>query len=83
MAIAMIGLIIVQTFWIKNSIKIKEQQFDQQVNQTLRNIVRTIQRKEVISNLSEKLNGSELGAHVYTSGIYSFDTVSKIKDAPM
>ncbi|MBN2518949.1 MAG: hypothetical protein JXB17_00465, partial [Bacteroidales bacterium] len=52
----MITLIIVQTYWIKNVIDIKEQQFIQIVNQTLNKIINKIEEQETIIFISDYLD---------------------------
>ncbi|MFW5820282.1 MAG: sensor histidine kinase [Bacteroidota bacterium] len=46
MAVVMIGLIIVQTYWINNAIQIKEKQFSQLVVKTMSNISHRIEQEE-------------------------------------
>lgn len=46
MAFVMIGLIIVQTYWINNAIKIKEKQFSQLVARTMSTISQQIEQEE-------------------------------------
>ncbi len=46
MAIVMTGLIIVQTYWIKNAVEIKEKQFSQLVVRTLSGIAHQIENEE-------------------------------------
>src|SRR5438105_4732749 len=46
MSIALIGIISLQVYWITHDIRLKEQQFDQTVNQTMNAIVDKIETRE-------------------------------------
>ncbi len=54
MSISLIGIIIVQLFWIKNAIKEKEELFDRAVNEALRSTVERLETKEALNQLNEK-----------------------------
>ncbi len=45
MSISLIGIIVVQLYWINNAIEIEEQKFDTNVNSALNNAVEKIQKK--------------------------------------
>ncbi len=47
LAVTMLGLVTVQVFWIQNSVVIKEEQFEQNVNKVLERVVDELERKEV------------------------------------
>ncbi len=55
MAISLVGIIIVQFFWIKNAIEIKEKQFDRTVNDALTEIVKKFDKDKNIFYVKEKL----------------------------
>ena len=44
-----IGLILVQTLWIKNSLKIKEEELSDQLNETIRQVIQDIQQSEILT----------------------------------
>ena len=48
LSITLVGLIIVQTYWIQNAIKIKEDQFNHNVSTALDNIIREIENREMV-----------------------------------
>ena len=48
LSVTLVGLIIVQTYWIKNAIKIKEEQFMQNVSNSIDNIVKEIENREIV-----------------------------------
>ena len=55
MALAMIGLIIVQTYWINNAISVKENQFSQLINRVLYNVVAELQKQETVYHIIEEM----------------------------
>ena len=54
MSISLIGIILVQLFWIRNAIDVKEKQFDQNVNEALSNIVGKLETGEALDYISDK-----------------------------
>ncbi|MEA3318356.1 MAG: HAMP domain-containing sensor histidine kinase [Bacteroidota bacterium] len=54
LSITLIGLILLQIFWIKNAIKIKEQQFDQIVGKSIVDIIDEVDKKELIYQVSNE-----------------------------
>jgi signal transduction histidine kinase len=55
MSIALIGLISLQLYWILHDIRLKEQQFDQAVNQAMNSIVDRIETNEALTMLHGKV----------------------------
>ena len=55
MAIGMTALILVQTYWINNAIKIKERQFTQIVNNTLDNLTFEIEKRETVLHIFNQI----------------------------
>jgi signal transduction histidine kinase len=55
MSIALVGIISLQLYWILHDIRIKEQQFDQSVNQAMNAIVDRIETKEAINILQDRV----------------------------
>jgi hypothetical protein len=53
MALAMVGLIIVQTYWINNAYQLKEKQFSQVVNQSLFHTVHELQEREAVWHIMD------------------------------
>jgi two-component system, OmpR family, phosphate regulon sensor histidine kinase PhoR len=56
MAVVMIGLILVQTYWINNALKIKDEQFGQAVSSVIYDISREMERRETASNIIDEFN---------------------------
>ncbi|HEC44995.1 MAG TPA: HAMP domain-containing histidine kinase [Bacteroides sp.] len=54
MALAMICLILVQTYWINNAYRLKERQFSQVVNQVLYTTVQDIQEREAMWHIMDE-----------------------------
>ncbi|MDR0713315.1 MAG: HAMP domain-containing histidine kinase [Bacteroidales bacterium] len=52
-AIALSGLIVVQTYWIRHAYTIKEQQFEQLVNTTINRVTEDVQSYEVVQVIHE------------------------------
>ena len=52
----LVGLIILQFFWIKDALEVKERQFTQQVNSSLTNIVKSLQQEETVYHLVNELD---------------------------
>ncbi|PCH93989.1 MAG: hypothetical protein COB85_06160 [Bacteroidetes bacterium] len=48
-SLALVGLILIQMYWIKHAISLKEQQFDQGVAEALSNVVRGLERQEALT----------------------------------
>ncbi len=56
MGAVMIGLIMVQAYWINNALFIKEQQFNQLVSRSMNDISREIERQEAAFRLMDEFN---------------------------
>jgi signal transduction histidine kinase len=54
MALAMIALIAVQTYWISNAYRLKEKHFSQLVNRALSNVVHEIQEREAVWHIIDE-----------------------------
>ena len=80
MGFAMVGLIIVQTYWIKNAFQVKEKQFDQLIRKSMSEVSWELQRQETYNYL---MNGTDSDVFdTLFSGApdsYSFDTVFNYK----
>jgi len=54
MSISLIGIILVQLFWIRNAIDVNEKQFDQSVNKALSNIVSKLETGDALDYFSDQ-----------------------------
>ncbi len=74
MLIALVGIIVVQLFWIKNAVEVRKEQFDNRVNKALEFLVQQVEQNE-----SERFIKSKIDAVVTDSVgnifISSSDTV--------
>jgi two-component system, OmpR family, phosphate regulon sensor histidine kinase PhoR len=69
MSVATIGLIIVQSYWIKNAVTVKEQQFRFLAFRTLGTVTHEIEKQEALSLvLSELRPSSYIDSITYSSG---------------
>jgi two-component system, OmpR family, phosphate regulon sensor histidine kinase PhoR len=56
LSVTLIGLILVQLYWIKNAIKIKEEQFSQLVNKGIGNIIDEIEKSEMVYQVVDEID---------------------------
>ena len=55
----LIGLFIVQGFWIKDAVRINEQHFDQLINNTLDNVVEQMENQEMVYQIINEVKPYE------------------------
>jgi two-component system phosphate regulon sensor histidine kinase PhoR len=55
MAVSLLGIIMVQYFWVRNAIEVKEQQFDRVVNDALIEIVKNFDKEKNIYLVKDRL----------------------------
>jgi two-component system, OmpR family, phosphate regulon sensor histidine kinase PhoR len=55
----LIGLFIVQGYWIRDAIRINEQHFDQLINKTLNNVVKKLENQEVVYQIINEVEPYE------------------------
>jgi hypothetical protein len=53
-SIAVLGLIAIQVYWVRNSFTLKEQQFSINVNKALLDVVRLIEEKEMMDIIGQR-----------------------------
>jgi two-component system phosphate regulon sensor histidine kinase PhoR len=76
MSVALLGLILVQSFWINNAFRVKEKHFDQLAQKALAEAVYTIQRNETMNYIFNEFEPKEYDtSFISTGGSYNFDTV--------
>ena len=61
MALAMLGLILVQTYWINNAYQLKENQFSQLVNRALNNVSGELQEHETMWHIMNEVESVDTG----------------------
>ncbi|MFN4233222.1 MAG: sensor histidine kinase [Bacteroidia bacterium] len=52
--IALLGLMVIQVYWIKNTIALREERFEQAVNEALDNVVKSLEAHEAFYLLSQR-----------------------------
>ena len=55
MTLSLVGIIIVQIFWISNAIEVKEAEYEKNIREALENIVEKLERKNAVIVISENL----------------------------
>lgn len=68
MSLATTGLIIVQSYWIKNAVSVKEQQFRFLAFRTLGTVTNEIEKQEALTYVLSELRPSLLDSITYSSG---------------
>src|SRR6056297_967533 len=55
LSLTLLGLFTVQGFWIRNAMRINEQQFNQIINKSLDNVVKELENQEVVYKLKQEM----------------------------
>ncbi|HEX3009772.1 MAG TPA: HAMP domain-containing sensor histidine kinase [Bacteroidales bacterium] len=83
-SLAMIGLILVQSIWIKQAYELKEMHFGQLVNNSVLRVTKSMQEKEVASNVLNSLDyldSTEGSPQGDKSSRYLVDTFAQVPKA--
>lgn len=75
MGIALVGLLILQMYWIKEAYQVKEHQFNQTVFKSLEEASLEIQRQEAYGIIWDELGGQDEDSSYLASSFYAIDTV--------
>ena len=76
MSLALLGLIILQSVWIRNAYRVKENQFNQLVQKALTEAVYNVQRNETMNFIFDEMEASQFDTTFYTPAEdFYFDTV--------
>ncbi len=59
MAVALLGVIAFQLYWINHAIAVKNEQFTQQVQNALQAVVMKLERQEALQIVTQKLKSQE------------------------
>lgn len=73
-SIAVISLILVQLYWVNNAFRLKQDQFKQQVNQSLRHVAEVLEKRETV----EKLKSHQQARYLF----FQPDSVTDLKLPP-
>jgi two-component system phosphate regulon sensor histidine kinase PhoR len=64
--IAMVGLIIVQLYWINNAFNLKKENFEETVHEALKNVVNKMEKKSDAAKITRRFNFRKQGMHWMT-----------------
>jgi two-component system, OmpR family, phosphate regulon sensor histidine kinase PhoR len=78
MSVALIGIICLQVYWISHDIHLKEQQFEQTVNQAMNAIVDRIETQEAFSIMNKRLVAYADPSHITNILVLDSDLVPPI-----
>ena len=76
MSLALLGLLVLQSLWIRNAYRVKEKHFNHLVQQALKEAVYNVQRNETMNFIFDEMESSQFDTTIYSSteGFF-FDTV--------
>ncbi len=60
MSISLVGIVVVQAFWIKNAIQVKETEYKENVREAIASIIKKIERKQAVVFISENLESFDI-----------------------
>jgi len=64
---ALVGLVGIQLYWIKNALAVKEANFDRSVNEAMTSVVYKLGKIEVASRIKNKINSNSPNTTLYNS----------------
>ena len=76
--LAMVSLILVQAYWIKNAILVKEKQLNQLITRSMIDIARAIENREVTKNVMYQVNRDTSNSNLLTPALTSKKGSGKI-----
>lgn len=59
--VALLGLIVIQLFWIKNAIELRRQSFEQSINKVLHNVLHRYEKNEAAKRITKRLKMRKQG----------------------
>ncbi len=65
-SVALIGLIAIQVYWVKNAISLGEEQFEQNVSEALKNVVRRYEKQMAAAKIVKKFNFRKQGIRTFS-----------------
>lgn len=65
--VALIGLVGIQIYWIKNALAVKEANFDRSVNEALTNVVYKLEKLEVANRIRNRINAGSRNVSLYST----------------
>jgi two-component system phosphate regulon sensor histidine kinase PhoR len=64
---ALIGLVSIQIYWIKNALAVKEANFDRSVNEAITNVVYKLEKLEVADRIKNRINIGRPNTSLYSA----------------
>jgi two-component system phosphate regulon sensor histidine kinase PhoR len=77
-SIALVGLIAIQVYWVKNAIALREEHFEQSVNDALKSVVRRYEKQMAAAKIVKKFNFRKQGIRTFST---SDNGSSMLKDS--
>ena len=74
MSIALVGIIGIQVYWIRNAIVMEEATFKKNVNEAITNVIYKLEKLEVAEKIREKMYSDKQGTNLF----YAIDSLNKI-----
>lgn len=78
MSVALIGIVCLQVYWISHDIHLKEQQFEQSVNQAMNAIVDRVETQEAFSIMNKKLVAYADPSHITNILVHDSELIPPI-----
>lgn len=66
-SVALVGLIAIQIYWVKNAISLSEEHFEQSVNDALKNVVRRYEKQMAAAKIIKKFNFRKQGIRFFSA----------------
>jgi two-component system phosphate regulon sensor histidine kinase PhoR len=63
---ALIGLIVIQLYWIQNAINVREENFTKSVNDAISNVIYKLEKQEAIAEIKRSMSFRERGNELYS-----------------
>jgi len=64
---ALVGLVGIQLYWIRNAIAVKEANFDRGVNEALTSVIYKLEKLDVANRIKNKINAGSTSSTLYTT----------------
>jgi two-component system phosphate regulon sensor histidine kinase PhoR len=75
MSLALLGLLLLQSFWLSNAYRVKEKHFDHLVQKALAEVVYNLQRNETMNFILDEMESSQFDTTYTPAENFFFDTV--------
>ncbi|MCX6258025.1 MAG: HAMP domain-containing sensor histidine kinase [Bacteroidia bacterium] len=72
MTVALLGLIVLQAYWIKNAVEVKDKQFRQLVNKSLADVVNELETRETVAQIDHQIQSTNQDINLIDQYFLSF-----------